>query len=138
MSLGNPVRYSDESDRPVVMIPVKLDLRDNQAFWRRNVFAIPKSGLLGWLFKLGSKAARDFPWVVGGNPDPSKRSGWFQVSRGSVDEVLYNITDKLIIGTANGSEVVEVAFQHLTFVSGAGGVCDTASERGWRNASPRA
>jgi hypothetical protein len=130
MSLGNPVRYSDQSDRPVVMIPVKLDLRDNRAFWRRNVFAIPKSGLLGWLFKLGSKAARDFPWVVGGNPDPAKRSGWFQVSRGSVDEVLYNITDKLIIGTANGSEVVEVAFQHLTFVSGAGGVCDTASERG--------
>jgi hypothetical protein len=36
----------------------------------------------------------------------------------------------LIIGTANGSEVVEVAFQHLTFVSGPGGVCDTASERG--------
>lgn len=130
MTLGNPVRFSDETDRPVIMIPVKLDLRDNQAFWRRNVFGIPKRGLLGWLFSRGSKAARDFPWVVGGNPDPGKRAGLFQVSRGSVDEVLYNVTDKLVIGTANGSEVVEVAFQHLTFVSGAGGVCDTASEMG--------
>jgi hypothetical protein len=104
MSLGNPVRYSDQSDRPVVMIPVKLDLRDNRAFWRRNVFAIPKSGLLGWLFKLGSKAATGFS--LGCRWKPGSRqaiAGWFQVSRGSVDEVLYNITDKLIIGTANGS-----------------------------------
>lgn len=130
MSLGNPVRFNDESDRPVIMIPVKLDLRDNQAFWRRNVFSIPKSGLLGWLFKPRRKAAQDYPWIVGGHPDPGRRAGLFQVSRGSVDEVLYNVTDKLIVGTANGSEVVEVAFQHLTFVSGPGGVCDTASERG--------
>jgi len=130
MTLGNPVRFNVESDRPVIMIPVKLDLRDNQAFWRRNVFSIPKTGLLGWLFKRRTRTARGFPWIVGGNPDPGKRAGLFQVSKGSVDEVLYNITDKLVIGTANGSEVVEVAFQHLTFVSGPDGVCDTASERG--------
>jgi hypothetical protein len=130
MSLGNPVRFSGESDRPVIMIPVKLDLRDDQPFWRRKVFGIPKSGFFGWLFGRRKQAAGEYPWIVGGSPDPRKRTGWFSLSRGSVDEVLYNITDELVIGTANGSEVVEVAFQHLTFVSGPGGVCDAASERG--------
>jgi hypothetical protein len=91
----------------------------------------PRSGLLGWLGKLGSKAGGGISLDCRRKPgSPRAVPAWFQVSRGSVDEVLYNITDKLIIGTANGSEVVEVAFQHLTFVSGPGGVCDTASERG--------
>ena len=40
---------------------------------------------------------------------------------------MFSITDKLTIGTANGSEVVEVAYQHITFISGTGGVCDTSS-----------
>ncbi|MDF1610327.1 hypothetical protein PZ897_19270 [Hoeflea sp. YIM 152468] len=130
MTLGNPVRFSGESDRPVIMIPVKIDLRDNQAFWRRKVFSIPKTGFFGWLFNRRNKRSRDFPWIVGGNPHPNGRADIFRVSRGSVDEVLYTLTNQLVIGTANGSEVVEVAFQHLTFISGPGGVCDTASERG--------
>lgn len=130
MTLGNPVRFSVESDRPVVMIPARVDLRDSQAFWRRKIFSMPKFGLFSWLRKKRHKRHRRFPWIVGGKPSPNGRSRWFGVSRGSVDEVLYNITDHLIIGTANGSEMVEVAFQHLTFVSGPGGVCDAASERG--------
>jgi hypothetical protein len=130
MALGHPVRFNSTPDRPVIMITANLDLRDNQPFWRRKVFDIPRTGLLGWLFNRGKKQDTDFPWIVGGNPDPSRRKGFFKVSKGSVDEVLFSITDKLTVGTANGSEVVEVAFQHLTFISGTGGVCDTASEQG--------
>ncbi|MEQ8307608.1 MAG: hypothetical protein RIA09_13690 [Hoeflea sp.] len=130
MTLGNPVRFSDESDRPVIMIPARVDLRDSQAFWRRKVFAMPKSGLFAWLGGGRGGKDEDFPWIVGGRSSPGGRSGLFGISRGSVDEVLYNITDKLVIGTGNGSEIVEVAFQHLAFVSGPGGVCDTASETG--------
>jgi hypothetical protein len=130
MTLGNPVRFSDESDRPVIMIPAKVDLRDSQAFWRRKVFAMPRSGLFAWLGRKGRSRRRGLPWIVGGQPSPKGRSGLFGASRGSVDEVLFTVTDQLTIGTANGSEVVEVAFQHLIFVSGPGGVCDTASERG--------
>lgn len=130
MALGNPVRFNSTPDRPVIMITANLDLRDNQPFWRRKVFDIPRTGLLGWLFNRSKKQDTDFPWIVGGNPDPSRRKGFFKVSKGSVDEVLFSITDKLTVGTANGSEVVEVAFQHLTFISGTGGVCDTESEQG--------
>lgn len=130
MALGNPVRFNATPDRPIIMIAANLDLRDNQPFWRRKIFDIPRSGLFGWLFNRRKTLDTDFPWIVGGNPDPSQRKGFLKVSRGSVDEVLSSITDKLTIGTANGSEVVEVAFQHITFISGPGGVCDTASEQG--------
>lgn len=130
MALGNPLRFNAAPDRPIVMIAAKLDLRDNQPFWRRKVFNIPRTGLFGWLFNRRKTKDMEYPWIIGGSPDPNHRSGFFKLTRGSVDEVLFSITDKLTIGTANGSEVVEVAFQHLTFVSGPGGVCDTASEQG--------
>lgn len=117
------------SDTPVIMVAAKLDLRDNQPFWRRKIFNIPRSGFLAWLFKDRSKSERHFPWIIGGSPDPGRGKGMFGLSRGSVDEVLFNITDTLVIGTANGSELVEVAYQHFTFVSGPGGVCDKALGR---------
>lgn len=130
MTLGNPIRADSAPDKPVIMIPAKLDPRDNQPFWRRKIFEIPRSGPFGSLFKTSESKDADFPWVVGGDPNPGKRKGFLRVSRSSVDEVLFAITDKLTIGTANGSEVVEVAYQHLTFISGTGGVCDTGSELG--------
>lgn len=128
MSLGNPLRFNVAIDRPVIMIAAKVDLRDNQPFWRRKIFDIPRVGLFGWLFNARKKSKSDHAWIIGGSLNPERRKSLFEASRGSVDEVLFSITDKLTIGTENGSELVEVAFQHVTFVSGVGGVCDTSSD----------
>jgi len=83
------------------MDPGKLDLRDNQAFWRRNVFGHPRPGLF-WVafFKKRSQGQRGkLSWSLAEIPDPGKRfrdvSGlaWLCPTR-----FCSNITDKLIIG----------------------------------------
>jgi len=118
------------------MIPVKLDLRDNQAFLAPQLcFAIPRRVCWVAFSRKRSKAARGtIHGLVGGNPDPGKAirdvSGlaWLCRDEVSVQHLTEQADHRNGPWQRSGSRLLFSA-SYFCFRAWRSG-CDTASERG--------